>query len=96
MATGPLTSLGPWRNIESRLDSGLKGWRSRVEDFGRVAAVKERATGQAWTDDETFEGLLMAVLSNNAVWSRSERIRADLAELFSDFSLESYAEPAGR
>ena len=91
-----MTSLGLWRNIESRLNSGLQGWRSRVEDFGQVAAVKERAAGREWTDDETFEGLLMAVLSNNTDWSRIERIRADLAELFSDFSLKSYAELPGR
>ena len=38
----------------------------------------------------------MAVLSNNTDWSRIERIRADLAELFSDFSLKSYAELPGR
>ena len=86
-----MTSLTLWQNIESSLDSGLKGWRSRVDDFGQVAAVRERAAGRAWSDDETFEGLLMAVLSNNTDWSRIERIQTDLAELFSGFSLKSYA-----
>ena len=87
-----MTAHALWRNIVSRLDSGLKGWRGRVDDFGQVAAVKERAAGRAWSDDETFEGLLMAVVSNNTAWSRIERIRADLAELFSGFSLKSYAD----
>ena len=85
-------SLRLWRNIEYRLDSGLESWRSRVDDFGQVAAVKERAAGRAWSDDETFEGLLMAVLSNNTDWARIERIRSGLAELFSGFSLKSYAD----
>ena len=87
-----MTSLALWRNIESRLDSGLTGWRSRVDGFGQVAAVEARAAGREWSDDETFEGLLMAVLSNNTDWSRIERIRADIAELFSGFSLKSYAD----
>ena len=87
-----MTSIALWRNIESRLDSGLTGWRSRVDGFGQVASVEDRAAGRAWSDDETFEGLLMAVLSNNTDWSRIERIRADIAELFSGFSLKSYAD----
>lgn len=87
-----MTSLALWRSIESRLDLGLRGWRSRVDEFGQVSAVKERAAGRAWSDDETFEGLLMAVLSNNTDWSRIEPIQADLAELFSGFSLKLYAD----
>ena len=81
-----------WQKIETRLDSSLEGWRSRVDGFDQVAAVEARAAGRAWNDEETFRGLLLAVLSNNTDWSKIERIQEDLAELFSGFDLTSYAE----
>ena len=86
-----MTPTALWRNIESRLDTSLKDWRSRVDSFHQVAAVEARAAGRAWSDDDTFRGLLLAVLSNNADWSKIERVQPDLAKLFSDFSLNSYA-----
>lgn len=87
-----MTSPTLWLNIENRLDTTLPGWRSRVDSFDQVAAVKDRAAGRIWSDDKTFEGLLLAVLSNNTDWSKIERIQSELAELFSGFSLKSYAE----
>ena len=87
-----MTSPTLWRNIEDRLDTSLPGWRSRVDAFDQIAAVEARAAGKTWSDDETFKGLLLAVLSNNTDWSKVERIQAELAELFSGFSLKSYAE----
>ena len=87
-----MTSPTLWQNIEDRLDSSIPGWRRRVDTFDQVAAVAARAAGRKWSDDETFKGLLLAVLSNNTDWSKVERIQADLAELFSGFSLKSYAE----
>lgn len=90
--TRGVRSLALWQNIETRLDSSLKGWRSRIDGFDQIAAVEARTAGRVWTDDETFKGLLMAVLSNNTDWSKIERIQADLAELFSGFDLTWYAE----
>ena len=91
--TGRLMLLALWQNIQSRLDSRLKGWRNRVDDFGQIAAVKRRSDGLPWTDNETFEALLKAVLSNNTGWSRIEQIpEDDLKDLFCEFSLHSYAE----
>ena len=87
-----MTSHALWQNIEHRLDSSLPGWRSRMHAFDQVAAVSARAAGREWSDDETFKGLLLAVLSNNTDWSKIERVQADLAELFSGFSMKSYAE----
>ena len=63
-----------------------------MDSFDQLAAVEARAKGRTWSDDETFEALLMAVLSNSTDWSKIERLQADLADLFSGFSLKSYAE----
>lgn len=85
----PLSLL--WQNIESRLDQSHEGWRGRVDEFGQVDAVKKRSICQAWSDGETFEATLMAVLSNNTDWSKIQRVRAELADVFSGFSLRHYA-----
>ena len=80
-----------WSNIEACLDLGPVRWRERIEELGQVRAVKDRSAGRIWSDDEIFRGVLLAVLSSNTVWSKVERIQADLSELFCDFSLEAYA-----
>ena len=87
-----MTSLPLWQNIQSCLDSSLHGWRNRVDGFEQVAAVEARTAGREWSDEDTFRGLLMAVLSNNTDWSKIEANQTDLSELFSDFDLKSYAE----
>ena len=81
-----------WQNIESRLDSSHEGWRHRIDEFGQVDAVRKRSVGRAWSDSETFEATLMAVLSNNTDWSKIQGVRAELPEVFSGFSLRYYAE----
>lgn len=86
-----MTEPALWQRIESRLDSSRPGWRRWVDSFGQMAAVRARADGRAWSDDEIFHGLLLAVLSSNTDWSKIERVETELAELFSGFSLESYA-----
>ena len=80
-----------WSNIESCLDLRHAHWRERVEEFGQVRAVQQRSRGLVWSDDQVFEAILRAVLSSNTVWSRVERVLADLSELFDSFSLEKYA-----
>ena len=80
-----------WCNTEAILDLRHKCWRERIEEFGQVRAVKERSEGRTWSDEEVFEAVLLAVLSSNTVWSKVERVQADLSRLFCGFSLESYA-----
>lgn len=82
---------GLWHSVESRLDSSLLGWRERAAGFRQLAAVDDRSAGRTWSDDEVFEALMMAVLSANTDWSKIERIQDELSDLFTGFSLESYA-----
>lgn len=80
-----------WSRIESRLESSPLDWRERIRQLGQVEAVEQRDAGRTWSDDEVFEALLMAVLSSDTDWSNIERIQADLPDLFTGFSLASYA-----
>ena len=85
--------LALWKHAKARLESGIPDWRHRIDLFQQVAAVEKRAaSSRPWGDDAVFEALVLAVLSANTDWSKIERIRDDVAALFSGFSLESYAE----
>ncbi|MXW74348.1 MAG: hypothetical protein F4X96_03710 [Gammaproteobacteria bacterium] len=79
-----------WRNVESRLNEDRPDWREDITRFGQVSAVESRNEGNAWSNQEVFRALLMAVLSVGD-WSKIESIKPDLEERFSGFDLEKYA-----
>ncbi len=81
-----------WHAIRNRLDRSLQNWTQRIEDLGQVAAVERREDGSHWDDDQVFEALLRAVLSNNTDWAKVERVLPELRDTFSGFSLRQYAE----
>ena len=80
-----------WKNIESRLDSGLTEWRKRIDDFRQVQAVEKRSRREEWTDDEVFKALLLSVLSAETDWARIEQIKPELKDRFDGFDLKAYA-----
>ena len=84
-----------WQRIERRLDSSLPNWRTRIDEFGQVAAVRDRAGGRHWTDAEVFESLLRAILSAATDWSKVELVLPGLRVLFRDFDLCAYAKLGG-
>jgi len=86
-----MNKLELWNSIESRLDSSCPEWRERIEGMGQVKAVKKRISGATWSDDEVFEASLMSLLSSSIDWSKIEKIRPELPDMFSGFSLEAYA-----
>jgi hypothetical protein len=45
-------------------------WKQKIERLGQVAAVERREGGHHWSDNEVFEALLLAVLSNNTEWTK--------------------------
>ena len=81
-----------WLAIRDRLDRSLPKWTQRIEDLGQVAYVECREAGSHWSDDQVFEALLRAVLSNNTDWAKVERVLPELRDAFSGFSLHRYAE----
>jgi endonuclease III len=81
-------------SIQDRLSRELTTWKEIIEHFGQVTAVQRREAGSRWSDDELFEALLRAVLSNNTQWSRVEMVLPELKEVFHNFSLESFANSA--
>lgn len=86
-----MNRLELWNSIESRLNVSYPEWRERIEGLGQVKAVKKRMSGATWSDEEVFEASLMSLLSSSINWSKIEKIRSELQDLFSGFSLEAYA-----
>ncbi|MCY3699120.1 MAG: hypothetical protein OXH46_05685 [Gemmatimonadetes bacterium] len=81
-----------WKNVKSSLDAWREDWCGLVDGYGQVEAVRQRSEeGRTWSDNETFEALLMSVLSNNTDWAKIEGIRTELSDVFSGFDLEWYA-----
>lgn len=86
-----MNKLELWDSIEFQLDVSYPEWRERIDGLGQVEAVKKRISGATWSDDEVFEASLMSLLSSNIDWSKIEKIRPGLRDLFSGFDLETYA-----
>lgn len=82
---------GLWGRISFVLDAGLPDWRARINDMGQVAAVEARDNGRKWSDNEIFEGIIKAILSNSTDWARIERVLPELRALFYAFDLSYYA-----
>lgn len=80
-----------WQKIQSRLDETVEDWQERVMNLGQIESIEDRNQGRSWDDAEIFEGLLLALLSGETVWSRIESIKHDMAEVFYGFNLADYA-----
>ena len=81
-----------WKNVKCSLGAWRGDWCGLVDGYGQVEAVRQRSEeGRTWSDNETFEALLMSVLSNNTDWAKIEGIRTELSDVFSGFDLEWYA-----
>jgi len=82
---------GLWPAIQSRLDASLPAWPGLIDRLGQVAAVERRERGDSWSNNEVFEALLKAVLSNSTDWAKVEEVLPELEEVFSGFSLLRFA-----
>lgn len=86
--------VGPdtiWLRTQARLNRALPDWRGRIVGWGQLAAIEARSKGTQSTDDEVFRAIVLSVLSNNTNWERVERVRQQLEEVFSGYSLAKYA-----
>jgi hypothetical protein len=80
-----------WAQIQFRLEAWHPEWKSSVESLNQLSMARKRKAEVPFSDAEIFEGMLKAVLSNATNWQRVMENLSVLPELFSDFSLASYA-----
>lgn len=81
-----------WTRVLSIMDSRLPHWKDRVKNGGQPSAVEAREKGFRFSDNQIFEGVVKAILSNSTDWSKVERVLPGLKDLFKDFDLEYYSE----
>lgn len=86
-----MDKLTLWRNIERCLDARKPTWREQIAHFGHTKANARREADEAWRDNDVFEALVVAVLSNNNDWSKVESVLPDLGKLLQGFDLRAYA-----
>ena len=80
-----------WHAAVNELDRSYPAWREYIDHMGQVAAAERREAGNRWNDNEVFEALLRAVLSNNTDWAKVESVLPELGSLFSGYDLQKYA-----
>jgi len=80
-----------WNKICWTLDSRLPNWWDRIDQLGQVSAINARKQGHHFSDNQVFEGIVKAVLSNSTDFSRIERVISELQDLFHSFDLNYYS-----
>ena len=80
-----------WNKVLSIMDSRLPSWEEKIRVGGQPSAVEARAKGFRFSDNQVFEGVVKAVLSNSTDWSKVERVLPELKDLFKDFDIEYYS-----
>ena len=80
-----------YNKIISIMDSSLPDWKERIKIGGQPSAVEAREKGYRFSDNQIFEAVVKAVLSNSTDWSRVERVLPELTHLFKDFNLDYYS-----
>jgi hypothetical protein len=79
-----------WDRITRHLTTFLPTWRTRIAEFGQVAAVERRLKGERWSDNEIFEGIVLGLLSNSVDWAKIQAVRPYLSGVFLGFSPAEY------
>lgn len=80
-----------WQRVQDKLNADLSDWRQRASSLGQTQQNRRRDVEHQFSDDEVFEGLLLALLSNSTNWAVVERAIPALSRQFDNFSLGSYA-----
>jgi endonuclease III len=73
------------------MDSSLPDWEERIKVGGQPSAVEAREKGYRFSDNQIFEAVVKAILSNSTDYSKVERVLPELTHLFKDFNLAYYS-----
>ncbi len=80
-----------WSAILTHLDAWDANWQDKIVALGQMSQLEKRKSGATFSDDEIFEGMLKAVLSNATNWERVMANMDQLPPMFDAYSLAAYA-----
>lgn len=82
-----------WNQLESRLDDWCSTWLDHVNRTAvKPEVIARRRGGGRFSNEEVFEALVLAILSNQTDWRPIQRVRPELSERFDGFDIQAYAE----
>lgn len=82
-----------WERLKSRMEAWCETWPERVNETAVSEEVlRRRQSGGQFSNQEVFEGLVLAILSKQTDWSRIKKLRGqELSGAFDGFEIEKYA-----
>jgi hypothetical protein len=80
-----------WASINEELNAWDKNWPVKVEELDQLSRVRDRRRGRTFSDEEIFEGIVKAVLSNATDWSGIQKLLPELSQRFVGFDVAWYS-----
>lgn len=80
-----------WAAILAHLNAWDANWPENIVALNQLSQLKKRKNGSPFSDDQIFEGMLKAVLSNATDWKKVMDNMAHLPPMFEAYSLAAYA-----
>jgi len=81
-----------WKALVDRMTRWRPDWTIEVQKTAVTHKLEQRLRGEPFSDEEVFEAILLALLSNNTRWDKIQRIRSELVDTFDGFSLSAFAD----
>lgn len=82
-----------WARLQSRMAKWCTTWRDRVNETAVPPEVlRKRQNGRAISNEEVFEALVLAILSNQTDWRTIKKVRPELKQQFDCYDISKYAE----
>ncbi len=80
-----------WASIHEGLNAWDRTWPAKIEALDQLSRVQDRRRGKTFSDEEIFEGIVKAVLSNATDWSGIQQILPELSLRFGGFDIAWYS-----
>lgn len=80
-----------WASIQEGLNAWDRTWPAKIEALDQLSRVRDRRCGKTFSDEEIFEGIVKAVLSNATDWSGIQQILPELRLRFGGFDIAWYS-----
>lgn len=80
-----------WSAILAHLNATVPDWQDKIVALDQLSQLEKRKNSLPFSDDQIFEGMLKAVLSNSTNWEKVMAYMPELPSMFDAYSLAAYA-----
>jgi endonuclease III len=80
-----------WVRLQSRMTKWCATWRDHVSETAVPSeTLRKRMAGSVFSDEEVFEALVLAILSNQTDWRTIKNVRHELKDRFDGYDFREY------